>query len=128
MTEPEAEQPASQAGEEPVIDEPTTEQSTCAPSTPSPETRTQSQVFFGDLSDIRVILDRADCICGYLLAQNGVLYRMHGASASYLAKSLTLQRDMLEIFDRVDLQAVELVAALEVDAPNCEDAEDIQGS
>ncbi len=35
-TEPEAEQPASQAGEEPVIDEPTTEQSTGAPSTPQP--------------------------------------------------------------------------------------------
>jgi hypothetical protein len=127
-TEPEAEQPASQAGEEPVIDEPTTEQSTGAPSTPSPETCTPSQVFFRDLSDIRVLLDHADCICGYLLAQNGVLYRMHGASASHLAKSLTLQRDMLEIMDRVDLQAVELVAALEADALNCEDAEDIQGS
>ena len=126
-TEPEAEQPASQAGEEPAIDEPTTEQSTGAPSTPSPETCTPSQVFFRDISDIRVILDRADCICGYLLAQNGVLYRMNAASASYLAKSLNLQRDMLEIIDRVDLQAVELVAALEVDARNCEDAENNHG-
>ncbi len=127
-TEPEAEQPASQAGEEPVIDEPTTERSTGAPSTPSPETCTPSQILFRGIADIRDRLDRTDHLCGYLLVHNGVFNRMHRANASHLAKLITLQRDMLEILDRVDLHAVEWVAALEADALDCEDAEDTQGS
>ena len=115
-TEPEAEQPASQAGEESVMHEPTAEQSTGAPSTPRPETDTTSQPIVRDISDIRDRVYRTSRICDYLLDQNAILYRMHVASACHLAELFTLQRRMRKILKRVDLQAHELAAGFEVDA------------
>ena len=127
--EPEAEQPASQPGEEPVIAESTAEHSTGAPGILSPEARTPSQVFFHVISDIRDRLDRIGRICGYLLVHNGVLNRMHRANARYLVELTTLQRDMLEILHRVGLQGEEWIAGLEDDGDfdAWEDSEDLQG-
>ena len=96
-TEPEAEQPASQAGEESVMHEPTAEQSTGAPSTPRPETDTTSQPIVRDISDIRDRLYRANRMCGYLLDHNVILYRMHVANACHLAELVTLQQGMHEL-------------------------------
>ncbi len=42
---------------------------------------------------------------------------MRIAKGRHRAKLVTLQRDMLEELDRVGLQAVEWVAALEADTP-----------